>query len=269
VAFNPSNTVARPYGHIYLITHLDSGRYYVGQTTNIRPICRWQSHVCDGKRNAGSTIDRAIGKYGPRAFSFELMAAATTQPELDGLESLWIIVLQSTQRGIGFNIREGGSYGHHSQETKNKLREARLQQVIKPESYKLGAEKRRGQKRDPSATEKTRQALIGRIFSEETKRRMSDGQKRRLENPEYRAKLVAQSIAAAKAPRRPYIPNEQERKIIGERKRQWSFDNPDKVAQIGRDNIVKLKQRWANMTAEERAAKIAPMKKARWPHRGV
>src|SRR5580698_5390231 len=139
-----ANQVSSVDGSVYLITHRSSGRGYVGQTTNPVPIRRWQGHVCDASRRSRCMIDRAIAKYGAEAFSFEIVGRASTQQELDNLEKLWMIMLGTRIRGIGFNIREGGSRGKHTEETKTKLREARKKQIITPEMYEKGGHRRRG-----------------------------------------------------------------------------------------------------------------------------
>ena len=166
-------------GYVYLITHRDSGRGYVGQTTNPNPIRRWQGHVCDASSRFRCTIDRAIAKYGPEAFVFEVMGAAQTQQDLDNLEKLWIITLGTQKRGIGFNIRGGGSKGNHSEESKQKLREARARQIITPEMYLKSGEKRRGIPHSLERRIKQGLSRKGWNPSPETRARMSESAKKR------------------------------------------------------------------------------------------
>lgn len=178
-----------PFGHIYLITHLASGRYYVGQTITA-PKQRWNCHRHDARYRSICPIDRAIGKHGEGQFVFEVLASADSKEQLDGLEKLWILVTASTERGIGFNVRSGGGIGSlHSEETKAKLRAARLAQVIDPDSYKRGADKRRGRKQSLEHTEAIRKALKGRTMTPEWRAKMSESAKRRCATPEWKERL--------------------------------------------------------------------------------
>lgn len=164
-------------GSVYLITHTASGRVYVGQTINPNPVRRWHGHMCDAGRKTTYAIGNAIKKYGPDAFTFEVIGSASTQDELDNLEKLWIILLNSYSHANGFNIRGGGSRGKIAESTKEKLREARSRQVITAEMYAKGAAKRRGRPRSAEHSEKLSKALKGRIFSEKTRKQMSESAK--------------------------------------------------------------------------------------------
>lgn len=174
-----------PFGYIYLITHLSTGRYYVGQTITA-PRQRWNCHRHDARYRSICPIDRAIGKHGESDFVFEVISVADSKEQLDELEKLWILLTASNKRGIGFNVRSGGSIGsRHSAETKEKLRTARMAQVIAPESYKRGAEKRRGRKMPEWWKENIRKSQKGRKFTPEHLSNLRAGQKRKSLNLEW------------------------------------------------------------------------------------
>jgi len=110
-------------GTIYLITNLANGKYYVGQTIYSLE-ARWAGHISDSRRS-DSLFSRAIRKYGPAGFSVTVLTNAPQQ-DLDGLEMLWIAVLDSRNRSIGYNLKSGGSHGKHSEETKRKISAKKL-----------------------------------------------------------------------------------------------------------------------------------------------
>jgi hypothetical protein len=97
-----------------------------------------------------------------------------TQGDLDNAERVAIIAFSSQDRRFGFNIREGGSRGRHAEPTKAKLRAARLKQIITPEMYQKGADKRRGLVRSVEHRAKLSAIHKGKPKSEEVRAKMSE-----------------------------------------------------------------------------------------------
>jgi hypothetical protein len=65
----------------------------------------------------------AFQKYGWDAFDHQIIVSnLETQEEMDNLEKVWIILLRSSERKFGYNLRLGGSSGRPSPETIEKLR---------------------------------------------------------------------------------------------------------------------------------------------------
>lgn len=85
---------------VYLITNLANGKYYVGQTRTSLEV-RWIRHC----REHRTYLSRAIKKHGRGSFVIEQIAVVETQAHLDLLEGLWIRLLASHVRGIGYNVR--------------------------------------------------------------------------------------------------------------------------------------------------------------------
>ena len=167
------------YGHIYAITHLPTGRYYIGQTRS-RPLQRWSSHLCNAKKpKAHCIIDRVIHKHGSEQFAFEILASAQDKEQLNHLEKLWIIATASRTKPLGLNARHGGDGGGiFSLESRKKMSIAAKLRVANDPNW---ADKNRrivkeckGKKRNP--------------YSEESRKNFSIGQMRRhLANPEHLA----------------------------------------------------------------------------------
>lgn len=93
---------------IYVVTHKDSGRRYVGQT--IREIVeRWRLHCAP---NSGCVLLRnAIQKHGEAAFDIEWVASCCTKEAANQTERYLISEGQTTDRGFGYNVTTGGE-GH-------------------------------------------------------------------------------------------------------------------------------------------------------------
>lgn len=125
--FNAYNMV------IYKITNLINGKIYVGQDMSNNP----------NYFGSGTMIIKSIKKYGKENFTKDILEECFSLGELDEKEIFWIKELNSTNRGIGYNICEGGKsyrsmrgennprYGIKlSEETKEKIREKRKTQKM-------------------------------------------------------------------------------------------------------------------------------------------
>lgn len=100
---------------IYKITNSINDKVYIGQTW--RPIKKRFSY--HKRENNCIKLVRAFEKYGKKNFNIELIVSALDQLTADYLERFWITVYDSIENG--YNIREGGSRGRHSEETKKKM----------------------------------------------------------------------------------------------------------------------------------------------------
>lgn len=110
---------------VYLLTNLINGKYYVGKTVS-KNLTRYLS----GKRWAARhgqcrtmAIVNAMAKHGVDNFSSSVLAVAASREQLDALERLWIIVLDSRNSAIGYNISAGGGGASRpcSEETKRRI----------------------------------------------------------------------------------------------------------------------------------------------------
>lgn len=145
---------------IYKITHLDSGRIYIGQSINLKN--RMKSYKSAVKNNGKSHIVGALKKYGWEAFEFTVLVYAEGKEFLNLLEKQAIEVYNSMNPN-GFNLREGGNDSTFTIETRKKmsevrraylkdpkvienLRSKRKNQVLSKESYEKSAAKQRQMK---------------------------------------------------------------------------------------------------------------------------
>lgn len=143
--------------YLYKISDTLNNKVYIGQSKDDKH--RWRQHVYFSKNpeKTGQYIHRAMAKYGVENFIFEIIAICKTQEDANETESLLIKQYESRNKDFGYNLMTGGSYGGHSEETKQKQREATIKQI-----------------------ETQGHPAAGRIVSQETRELM---RKIRLENP--------------------------------------------------------------------------------------
>jgi group I intron endonuclease len=170
---------------VYKITNTCNGDSYIGQTSKTLKH-RWTQHVWEAlgtyNRSYNYYFHQAIRKYGPDAFSQEIIHVCETKEEMDFVETFYISFL-NTKAPNGYNLTDGGEGGIGriaSKETREKLRKAKLGKKISESASAHLSELRRGKKRHP-LSEKTKikiaNSLRGRPHSEARKQNISRGRK--------------------------------------------------------------------------------------------
>jgi len=105
--------------HIYKFTHKDSRKSYVGQTTQ-DPNRRRLDHIANSKHsNKTYHFHNALRKYGIDAFTFEVIAEATSLVELNNLEEMFAEQYDCYKNG--YNIRKAGGNKLHAEESKKRM----------------------------------------------------------------------------------------------------------------------------------------------------
>ena len=111
---------------IYKITCVPTGKVYIGQSCSIYD--RWYSHKWElnKQKHANKYFQHAWNKYGESNFTFEIVELCD-ETAIDNKEKYYIDLYQSTDKNKGFNLDSGGNLNKkHSQETKEKIRQAQL-----------------------------------------------------------------------------------------------------------------------------------------------
>lgn len=114
---------------IYKVTNRSNGKLYIGQTS--RGVEKRKSaHIRNSfNKNAldyNCAFHRAIRKYGPENFIWEVLSIYNTVSESNEAE-VRLIAEYSSCYGIGYNSNEGGGSNlgfKHSEEAKDKIRRA-------------------------------------------------------------------------------------------------------------------------------------------------
>jgi len=137
---------------IYLATCVDNDKVYVGQTNARLSKRRW-AHT--NRRDYGAFFHRAIRKYGPERFKWQVLGTVASKQEANNLERIWIILLQSKNRLFGYNLTAGGdgSVGHQQSEATRAKRSSAMKALWAAGKLKVG----RGWKR--SHPEETRNKI--------------------------------------------------------------------------------------------------------------
>lgn len=183
---------------IYLLTHRESGRQYVGQSINID--ARLAQHA--GGKSGSGIVGAAIAKHGWSAFDARVLECCS-RDDLDAAEKRWIDALGSMSPA-GFNLTNGGQkYKRVTDDVRAKISEA-TRRGLTPEVVAQRAAKLRGKPKSPEhraklaanlarareamaamerapISEETREKLAaskrGKRMSEETKKKVSDAKK--------------------------------------------------------------------------------------------
>ena len=173
--------------YIYKTTNLLNNKIYIG--LNRSPISETENYY-----GSGVAFKKAFKKYGRENFKKEILEECNTITELDNRERYWISYLNATGPN-GYNITKGG-YGNtkgmkgkkHSDETKEKLRQANLGKVMSSEIKEKISESSKGKQYNPWSKEsrnKMSESRKGVKHSEETKMKMSNAHKGKLYGPEH------------------------------------------------------------------------------------
>lgn len=163
---------------IYKATNTENGKAYVGYT-NSSLSTRRSAHYHEAlKRNGKQHFKRALRKYSPDVWTWEVLAECP-ESETKTLERLLIGAFDTFRNG--YNSTKGGDGflgGKHSEEAKQAISKATKG---KPQYKNRGktpwnkglAGFRAGRKVSDETKEKQREAMKGRVFSDETKQKIS------------------------------------------------------------------------------------------------
>jgi hypothetical protein len=142
---------------------MQNGKRYIGQT--VRSLkARIKSHRTKAKENLNNHFYNALNKYGFENFIWTILCYASDKESLNKAEIYWIKKYKTME--CGYNHREGGNGGKVTNETKVKLRESHMGQ----KAWNKGL-------------------LMGPV-SDETKKKISEGNKGKRHNPETKKKLA-------------------------------------------------------------------------------
>lgn len=186
----------KPYGIVYGIRHIASGRMYVGITTQ-RLSKRWAYHrwALRNSKHLNPYLQNAWNKHGETAFEFLSIELCDTQEALNAAECRLIKELG----GLAYNLKSGGGFGGapssesrqrmsaagkgrpKSLETRQRMsassKGVQRQRSLEGEARLQEARRQAFQK--PEYREKRRQAALGRKHTPEARERMRDVQAER------------------------------------------------------------------------------------------
>lgn len=182
--------------YLYRITDHINNKVYIGQS--IQPNVRWSNHKSDARNGKPiQYIHRAMAKYGIENFSFEVIASCRTQEDADETEDALIIQYDSRNKKFGYNLAIGGSHGGHSEETKQKQREATLQQIAIKGHPAQGTKRTEEQRANLSAAQRTSTKVLNKeaVYTPEVRQKMSESHIGKV-LPQEQRKKMAEGIQA-------------------------------------------------------------------------
>ena len=160
---------------IYKTTNLLNTKYYIG--------CHQTDNLNDGYLGSGKHLKYAIKKYGKNNFKFEIMYSLSSKEEMFELERS-IVNEDLINSPLTYNLKIGGSGGNpgiigafkgkkHSDETKEKQRQASLKQITTDEKRKK-LSVNNAMKNNPEIRKKVSETLTGRTCSNEHCKRVAE-----------------------------------------------------------------------------------------------
>lgn len=120
---------------IYKVTNLKNNKVYIGQTVNTL-IYRQKQHFkdCQRKNYYNNVFHNALKKYSKSDFKWETICICDNLDQLNLMEELFILVYNSTDRNLGYNLKKGGlNGGKCCEETKRKIGDATILKWNNPE----------------------------------------------------------------------------------------------------------------------------------------
>ena len=168
---------------VYIHTNKINGKKYVGLTSKT-PTERWRN---GSGYNHSTHFYYAIKKYGWDNFKHEIYASGLTAEAASALEQSLISELKTTNELYGYNLDAGGSRTKHSEETKQKMKNAATGRRHTPEAIEkirkasTGNKNCVGHRHTEESKQKNRLAHLGRThtLSDESKIKIALSHKNR------------------------------------------------------------------------------------------
>lgn len=151
---------------VYQIRNKVNGKVYIGSALEIA--VRWRGHRSQLRNNKHhcSHLQSAWNKYGANSFEFSVLEFCDRE-QVRERESFFIKSAQSYLPEIGYNTIVDPMYPSHSEESKEKNRQAHLGKKLTEDHKKKIAEGNRGKSVSKETREKIRTAFKGKKRSRE------------------------------------------------------------------------------------------------------
>lgn len=172
--------------YTYCITNLINGKKYYGKTSKNPPEKRWQTHVAAARKGPDDHhrfqyLHRAIRKYGPENFTFEVVSTYDDEAEWTQAEIDLIAEHQTNDRTKGYNLTAGGDGARgyrHTARAKRIMSERKKKEYVGTGNPFFGRKHSRRARKTiaEKAALRTgpRNSFYGRRHSDESRARMAD-----------------------------------------------------------------------------------------------
>lgn len=106
-------------GHVYAITHIASGKQYVGSTIRLKDRFAWHKRQLNRDKHHCIKLQRAWNKHGQDAFNFTVLEQVEIGNDIHSREEYWMMVLKPIYNSVLSAI---GPRGYkHTEEAKAKI----------------------------------------------------------------------------------------------------------------------------------------------------
>jgi group I intron endonuclease len=251
--------------NIYKLINKINGKVYIGQTWLTFDKRMGKDGI--GYKNSHHLYS-AICKYGSENFEYSILDECADQETADKLEDQYIEQYNSKNPDIGYNLKDGGSHGRHSEESKQKISQALMGREVSEETREKISKIHAGIPKPPHTEEWKHQnsefmiqrhqeqghPMQGKLHTEESKQAMSDklvGRKQSDETIEKRIKsrMLPQEI------QNQIIQAYLDGATINQIKKQFNIGGNGKIYRIlERNNISLLNNytKWAGKRHSEK-----------------
>ena len=169
-----------------------NNKRYIGKTSLENPEDRIQQHFNDAQKGSKLLVHNAIRKYGQNNITINwLHYKCVSESDLNDLERYYIAQKKTNDLQFGYNMTEGGEGvkgWKHSEESKEKIREAQKEYSKNPEVRKKRSEVHKGKVVTEETRQKMSDAQKGKKPSKESNDKRSKTLKIHWSNPEVRSK---------------------------------------------------------------------------------
>ncbi len=282
---------------IYLLTNKINNKVYVGQTW----LTLSKRMGKDGSNyNNSVVLYNAIKAHGAENFEYTTLYEAKSQWIADAMEDFYIRKYNSRDLNVGYNLKEGGSVGKHSEATKAQISETLKNKEWSPEALAakaLGGKQWLGKIRGPQSEEKKQHnseffkqwhqenehPMQGKNHTEKTKEKMSAATKKLWEEGKLTPEAIKLANLKKKTPKEKelktiedYLKNNslpiQEQKSVHEIAAQNNIGTTTLYRILKRHNIPKNMNfgTWTGKThTEETKAKMAAKRSEYWENKNI
>lgn len=185
---------------VYCFKNNINEKRYIG-TTKRSLAERWRNHLVDVERGSKFRFHAAIRKHGDESFTGFILEECSSIDEMMTKEKYYIELFHTTDYEMGYNMSSGGlgspgwfmtdeirqnmcqgTLGRkHSESTKKKMKEsAKHRSPISKETRAKISDTKRGEKNAMFGIKGDRHPRYGKKHTEESKRKISESQKKRL-----------------------------------------------------------------------------------------
>lgn len=178
---------------IYAIKNKTTQKLYIGQSIDIYH--RWNKHVSElnNGHHHNDYLQKAWNKYGEKDFEC-IVLEYCDQNLLDEKEQYYINLYDTTNRDVGYNLKQGGQFGGSTftEEAKQKMSKS-IKASYTEELRKKRSNQQKEMWSDPNIRAKRvgeNASMYGHHHTDEVKKRLSEFHKGKSFNRKYTSKVL-------------------------------------------------------------------------------